>query len=379
MGQANSVFKSTPHLLYHFKPFDNKLYLFTSNQLNKSEVRQVEIYFENDKFNLGGLETIATVNGCIYIIGGLILDKGTTKEAVPKNSSFRYSVYTQAEKFNSSAISTDIVAVIDLKKTDKSGRCHISIIGKLPRPRTSHTLVYDKGQNSIYVIGGLEENIPRASCLKIDLNKNSVTYIEDMPENTVLTKPAAIVVDKELFVFDCYSESQTIHVYNTERKNWTPYTVSTKADFVIPKCVKGYAFQTEPNELIFFCALTGEPQERSSYYYFDIENKKFTREAQDNTLLKYFYDKQGNRDYSNEPGIYCQLTDTRVRYFNKQKRVWMDLPLTVKDRVDIIITQEQKKSEERGGGGGGLLACCGKRDPQHTIVPNGKMQEATLR
>jgi len=125
--------------------------------VNKTEVRCIDIYFENEKFNLGGLETISTTKGCIYIIGGLILDKSAHKEPVAKNSSSRHSVYTQAEKFNSSAIPTDIVAVIDLNQC-VNNRCDVHILGKLPRPRTSHTLVLDKANNNIFVIGGMEED-----------------------------------------------------------------------------------------------------------------------------------------------------------------------------------------------------------------------------
>ena len=66
-------------------------------------------------------------------------------------------MYTQAEKFNSSAIPTDIVAVIDLNQC-VNNRCDVHILGKLPRPRTSHTLVLDKANNNIFVIGGMEED-----------------------------------------------------------------------------------------------------------------------------------------------------------------------------------------------------------------------------
>ena len=77
---------------------------------------------------------------------------------------------------------SDLVGVIDLKRMI-NGRCNVYILGKLPHPRTNHTLTYDMKKNIIYILGGLEDNIPTSTCLKMDLENHNIKYIEDMPVN----------------------------------------------------------------------------------------------------------------------------------------------------------------------------------------------------
>jgi len=118
----------------------------------------------------------------------------------------------------------------------------------------------------------------------VDLDKHTVSYISDIPQPTVLTKPASIVVDDTLYVFDCYSQSQAIYMYDITRDSWKTEMIRTKGAWVIPRCLKGYVFRVDRNELIFFCGLTGDPSERSSYFYFDLTERKFNVKKQDNTL-----------------------------------------------------------------------------------------------
>jgi len=73
-------------------------------------------------------------------------------------------------------------------------------------------------------------------------------------------------------------------MYDITRDSWKTEMIRTKGAWVIPRCLKGYVFRVDRNELIFFCGLTGDPSERSSYFYFDLTERKFNVKKQDNTL-----------------------------------------------------------------------------------------------
>ena len=129
----------------------------------------------------------------------------------------------------------------------------------------------------------MEDNKPVSTCLKMDLRNNTVRYIAEIPQNTTLTKPASIVVDSNLYVFDCYSETQSIYKYSIDHDGWATILMRTKGNFVMPRSLKGFVFRKDDYELIYFSGLTDTPEERSNFYFYDLRTDKFISYKQDNT------------------------------------------------------------------------------------------------
>lgn len=69
-----------------------------------------------------------------------------------------------------------------------------------------------------------------------------------------------------------------------------------------------------------------ETKENSIYYFmYDLDLDEFTQERCDRKLIHPFRDRQGNRDYSKMGKIYCQLSENKVKSFNKQTYYWENM------------------------------------------------------
>lgn len=241
-------YKRTPHLLYHFKPFDSRLWLLNPDIEKNNEVQCINLTLDRSlfpqnmkdalsqttTFTIAGYETISNTKGCIYMIGGMELRGGhlTTNESKTNfASNMRHSVYQETSKYSQNAVPSDLVACVDLNKINKDNECNVYVLGRLPRPRTSHTLALDPKRKHIYIVGGMENYIPTQTCLKYDLNNNTIFYIDPIPDNITLTKPASLVVGNCLYVFDCYSVNQSIYKYNIEYEFWERVIIRTKGSF----------------------------------------------------------------------------------------------------------------------------------------------------
>lgn len=80
-----------------------------------------------------------------------------------------------------------------------------------------------------------------------------------------------------------------------------------------------------------------ENKEHSIYYFmFDIEKEVFTQERSDRKLIHPFRDRQGNRDYSSAGKIFCQLSEGKIKCFDKKTYYW--------DNLNIYLMKVEKNS-----------------------------------
>ena len=85
-----------------------------------------------------------------------------------------------------------------------------------------------------------------------------------------------------------------------------------------------------------------ENKEHSIYYFmFDIEKEVFTQERSDRKLIHPFRDRQGNRDYKSQDKIFCQLSEGKVKCFNKKTYYW--------DNLSIYLMKIEKNSSAAKG------------------------------
>lgn len=84
-----------------------------------------------------------------------------------------------------------------------------------------------------------------------------------------------------------------------------------------------------------------ENKENAIYYYmYDLETDEFTEERCDRKLIHPFRDRQGNRDYSKLGRIYCQLSENKVKAFNKRTYYW--------DNMSVYLMRVYQEKMELG-------------------------------
>ena len=111
---------------------------------------------------------------------------------------------------------------------------------QLDKARISHAMVFHNPY--IYVIGGIVDNLPDHKCKKFHVYDKVWCDISSVGFYSALTNPAICAVDDYIYVFDSYSDSQSIHKYSIGYDMWENIAFKT-TDFVIPKSIDSTVFR----------------------------------------------------------------------------------------------------------------------------------------
>jgi len=236
---------------------------------------------------------------------------------------------------------------------------------QLDKPRTSHSLIYR--DPFIYMVGGIIDNVPTDSCKRYHVKDKVWSDISSIKFYGALTSPAIIALEDYIYVFDCYSETQTVFKYSIEYDTWENIPFKTM-DFTIPKSLNSTVFRFDSNQLMLMNGIT-ENKEHSVYFFmYDMEKDMFTQERSDRKLIHPYKDRQGNRDYKSGDKIFCQLTEGKVKVFHKKTYYW--------DNLSVYLVKVQDKVNGVGGGSkgkslGAMLGCGGKREEKGPVTATG--------
>lgn len=111
---------------------------------------------------------------------------------------------------------------------------------QLLKPRTAHSLIFSDPY--IYMIGGVEDRQPVHSCRRFHVKDKVWSDIASLKTQDALNSPGIIALADSIFVFDTYSETQTVFKYSLEYDSWEPIPFKT-TDFVIPKSLYSTVFR----------------------------------------------------------------------------------------------------------------------------------------
>jgi hypothetical protein len=92
------------------------------------------------------------------------------------------------------------------------------------------------------MIGGIVDNLPTTTCRKFHLEDRMWIDIASIGFYGTLTSPASINIDDYLYVFDTYSETQSIHKYSVLYDIWENITFRTN-DFMIPRSLNSSVYR----------------------------------------------------------------------------------------------------------------------------------------
>jgi len=111
---------------------------------------------------------------------------------------------------------------------------------QLDKARTSHSMVFHDPY--IYVVGGIVDNFPNRKCKKFHVYDKVWCDIAPIGFSGNLTSPAIIAVEDNLYVFDTYSASQSIHKYSIGYDIWENIPFKT-TDFKIPRSLNSNIYR----------------------------------------------------------------------------------------------------------------------------------------
>lgn len=128
------------------------------------------------------------------------------------------------------------------KQLIKDDRIELSIENceQLLKPRHSHCLMYKKPY--IYMIAGVEDGQPTRNCKRFHVYDKMWCDISIMPTHGTLNQPAVTEHESFMFVFDTYSEEQSIFKYNFNYDVWHFIPFKTTG-FTIPRSIGPCAFR----------------------------------------------------------------------------------------------------------------------------------------
>lgn len=111
---------------------------------------------------------------------------------------------------------------------------------QLDKARTSHALIFRDPY--IYMIGGIVDSMPTATCKKFHVEDKAWSDICSIKVYGALTSPGVIAEQDCIYVFDSYSETQTVYKYSIEFDAWDNLAFKT-GDFTIPRSIHCTAFK----------------------------------------------------------------------------------------------------------------------------------------
>jgi hypothetical protein len=111
---------------------------------------------------------------------------------------------------------------------------------QLVKARTSHALIYRDPY--IYMIGGIVDSMPTSTCRKFHVEDKAWSDICSIKIYGALTSPGVIAEQENIYVFDAYSETQTVYKYSIEFDSWDNLPFKT-GDFTIPRSIHSTAFK----------------------------------------------------------------------------------------------------------------------------------------
>ena len=111
---------------------------------------------------------------------------------------------------------------------------------QLDKPRTAHSLIYLDPY--IYLIGGIIDSMPTPTCKRFHVKDKVWSDIASIKFYGALSSPAVIAEGDNIYVFDCYSETQTVFKYSIEFDAWDNIAFTTQ-DFTIPRSIHSSVFK----------------------------------------------------------------------------------------------------------------------------------------
>lgn len=266
LGKKESPKES--HFLHFHRLDENRLWVFYP----RSEMYDCFPVFADDQpFFFGNLETIGVPKANrIYIIGGHWFKQNPTyrtsgdegqlskfqkkakaegeTQETPQEIEDEIAtehLYARAEQAAEHMAPTDLVGYIELTRPSIKEEAHklmftSASLERLPKPRTNHSMIFL--HPFIYVIGGIVDNLPTQSGLKYDIEMNVWSDIATVGFSGNLSSPAIVGYGRHIFLFDCYSEYQCVHKYQTDYDVWENIPFNTP-DFKIPRSLNALAFR----------------------------------------------------------------------------------------------------------------------------------------
>lgn len=267
MGNKGSG--SEKHLLHYHKLDENKLWVFYPRNENYAVY---PVFTETGPFFFGNLETISVPSlNRIYVVGGTGFKKmpefttGDNTEDLSKyqkkegeseanegvqESQFeeptdltKDTLYARAEKAAEYMTPVPLVGYIQMDGAGKEAEKLTftdANVEQLAKARTSHSMIFCDPY--LYVIGGIIDNNPTNSCVKLHVKDHVWTDMTSIGFYGNLSSPAVIAFGRHIYVFDCYSEEQAIHKYQMDFDIWESIPFETPG-FKIPKSLNSMLFK----------------------------------------------------------------------------------------------------------------------------------------
>ena len=260
--------KKETYILHYHRLDENRLWVFYPKY---ESYDCYPVLHGTNPFFFGNLETISIPHyNRIYIVGGQwfkqqpsfrhVTEEGglskfqkqpkaegeTQEDAANIDTETEpESLYARIDQATEHMMPTNIVGYIQIVPPSKEKEAvqlkfESDGLEPLPKPRTNHSMVYL--HPFIYVIGGIVDNLPTQSGLKFDVENNSWSDIATIGFSGNLTSPATVAYGKHILVFDCYSEQQFIHKYQTDYDVWENIPFNTP-EFKIPRSLNALAFR----------------------------------------------------------------------------------------------------------------------------------------
>lgn len=184
--------------------------------------------------------------------------------------------------------------------------------------------------------------------MKFNILKFEFTEIASFVSKHKVLKPAAIVVDNFIYIFNTDSEDIMIQKYNMSFDSWEEIPFKT-IGFPFYRSVESSVFQIDKGQLLFVNGDTGNTDYDINYYVYDIEREKFIQERSDKKLINFRKGFSGNLNFQKKNKIYTSLTNKKVKVFYKDLWYWDSLD------VYLLRLEEKKKTLPKG------LGCCSRR------------------
>lgn len=133
-----------------------------------------------------------------------------------------------------------LVGCIEIDKSLPSLSFKTDGCEQLDKPRTAHSLIYL--DPFIYMIGGIVDSVPTSTCKRFHVKEKVWSDLASLKFYGALTSPAVIAEGDSIYVFDCYSETQSIFKYSAEFDAWETIPFVTQ-DFTIPRSIHASVFK----------------------------------------------------------------------------------------------------------------------------------------
>lgn len=157
------------------------------------------------------------------------------------NEDLKKTLYAKAEKAEDQLVPMPLVGYVNLNSlADNKLYFEEEDCEQLDKARISHSMVFNDPY--IYMIGGVVGNLPNHTCKKFHVYDKVWCDIASVGFYGTLSSPAICAVDNYIYVFDSYSDTQSIHKYSIDYDIWDNIPFKT-TDFTIPKSLDATVFR----------------------------------------------------------------------------------------------------------------------------------------